>query len=203
MKQRDRLALAVVALLGLCVIVQYGGLAPWLRYSRAAVADGEVWRLVTGHLAHLSGAHLLLNGLGTVLVAALVGHHLRPGAWGAALLWCALVIGLGLWWALPELQWYVGLSGVLHGLLIAGAIAALGDRRERLLAGVVIVVVGMKLAWEHIAGAMPGTATIAGGPVVVEAHLFGAIGGAVAGLAILIRRALCHDDAEQSPGALR
>ncbi|MEE8280791.1 MAG: hypothetical protein V3R50_00295, partial [Gammaproteobacteria bacterium] len=29
-----------------------------LRYDRAAISDGELWRIITGHLAHLGWSHL-------------------------------------------------------------------------------------------------------------------------------------------------
>jgi hypothetical protein len=35
-----------------------------LRYERTAVLHGEYWRLLTGHLVHGSGQHLLLNAVG-------------------------------------------------------------------------------------------------------------------------------------------
>ena len=31
------------------------------RYEREAVLDGELWRLVTGHLVHLGWSHTVLN----------------------------------------------------------------------------------------------------------------------------------------------
>ena len=173
--------LLVAALLGVAALAQVSGLDLLLRYSRDGIAAGELWRLVTAHLVHLGPAHLGLNALGTVLVVALVGHHLRPLAWAATWLICALVVGAGLWWATPAVAWYVGLSGVLHGLLVAGAVAALADERERLFAFVVLAVVTAKLAWEGFAGATPGTAALAGGRVVTESHLLGAVGGVVAG----------------------
>lgn len=181
MSRRVGLWACVGGLLVVVVAVELAGLAPLLRYSREGLAAGELWRLVTAHVVHLGPAHLGLNAVGAVLVAALVGHHLRPVAWAATWLVCALAVALGLWWTSPAVSWYVGLSGVLHGLLVAGAIAALGDARERAFAAVVLLVIVVKLAWEAVAGATPGTTALAGGRVVTESHLFGALGGAAAG----------------------
>lgn len=189
MSPSRRLWACVAGLLALAGLAQAGGLVPLLRYSRDGIAAGEAWRLVTAHLVHLGPAHLGLNALGTILVAALVGHHLRPLAWAATWLACALAVSAGLWWFAPSVGWYVGLSGVLHGLLVAGALAALDDGRERVFAVAVLAVVAIKLAWEGLAGATPGTAALAGGPVVTDSHLFGAVGGTVAGgMALLLRR---------------
>ena len=84
----------------------------------------------------------------------------------------------------PELKWYVGLSGALHGMFAAGAVVALaaGDRAALLLAVALVV----KLAWEGIAGPMPGSGEWVGARVVTEAHLYGALAGAAATLGMLI-----------------
>lgn len=185
MSPATRLWCTFAALLAVSAILQATGLGPVLRYSRDAIAAGEVWRLVTGHLLHLGATHFALNAVGTLLVVGLVGSHLRPLGWIGVWLACALTVSAGLWWLQPDIGWYVGLSGVLHGLIVAGAMAALGDRRERLFAAVVLAAIAAKLGWEQWTGAMPGTAALAGGSVVTEAHLYGAVGGVLAGIAVI------------------
>jgi membrane associated rhomboid family serine protease len=77
-------------------------------------------------------------------------------------------------------DWYVGASGVLHGVMAAGVLAAV---RRREWTGYVLgaFLIG-KLLYEQTAGALPlaGPAV----PVVVEAHLYGVIGGLLAALCI-------------------
>jgi hypothetical protein len=70
----------------------------------------------------------------------------------------------------------VGLSGVLHGLLVAGLLHGLMTPRRRESA-VVLALVFAKLAYEQLAGPLPGSAATAGGAVIVDAHLYGAIAG--------------------------
>ena len=53
-----------------------------LRYEREAVLQGEYWRLLTGHLVHGTWLHLLLNGAGLGLVAALFPTAITPGGRG-------------------------------------------------------------------------------------------------------------------------
>lgn len=178
--ERARYA-AVGAVLALATAAQFSGLVSELRYERDALADGELWRALTAHLVHLGPRHLFLNGVGLVLVAALVGPYLRLGAWLLAFVAAALTISAGLWIAAPGLVWYVGLSGVLHGLFIAGALAGLALPEERRFALAVLVLVTGKLAWEQAWGALPGTAEAAGGRVVIDSHLYGGFGGLVAG----------------------
>lgn len=145
-----------------------------LRYERSLIAS-EPWRLLSAHLVHLGWEHLVLNLIGLVLIWALFGPVLRPWAWAAAFVWCALVVSCGLYWRDTELAWYVGLSGVLHGLLVLGAVLRL--RGERWMALLILAGVAVKLAWEQHVGGDIGTAVMVGGAVIVNAHLYGALGG--------------------------
>ncbi len=50
-------------------------------------------------------------------------------------------VGLGIWWWCPQTQWYMGLSGALHGLFVWGALQDIRYRRHSgwlMLAGVAI-----------------------------------------------------------------
>ena len=93
-----------------------------LRYERPAVLHGEYWRLVTGHFVHGSAQHLLLNAVGLGLIAALFPRDYSLRGWLLILASSIATIDLGFVLLEPQLQWYVGLSGVLHGALAAGAI---------------------------------------------------------------------------------
>ncbi len=159
-----------------------------LRYDRDAVAAGEVWRLVTGHVVHLSPSHLILNGFGLCLVWYLVADSLDLRRWLVAIAISLTGIDLGLWIFETELHWYVGLSGLLHGLLLAGALA--GWSRRPLEASVIVLAVAAKLAFEQLSGPMPGSLTASGGPVITAAHLYGAAAGALIGVAFAVRRAV-------------
>ena len=163
--------LAVCALLVLLTLSGEAGRA-WLRYDRAALAGGELWRLVTAHLVHLDLHHVLLNCLGLALMWILFARDYPPRQWLVIVLgsMAAIDAGLALWDS--TLRWYVGSSGALHGVMAAGTLAHL-RRRERdgwLLAAFLIG----KLAWEQGVGALPLSGS---DPVVVDAHLFGAAGG--------------------------
>lgn len=175
------LGLLALVLVLLSLLGESGRLA--LRYQREAVLQGEYWRLLTGHLVHGSTQHLLLNGAGLGLVAALFPHDYSWRAWLAIGLFSALAIDVGLVFYEPQLLWYVGLSGVLHGALAAGAVAW-WRHESRLLALVLSVIFVGKLAWEQWHGALPLSGNL---PVVVDAHLYGALGGALAGVILWLR----------------
>lgn len=148
-----------------------------LRYQHDAILHGQWWRLLSGNFVHLGWPHLGMNLAGLILIWMLFGRLLSTAKWLVILFFSSLGVGLGLLTFDPELVWYVGLSGTLHGLFVAGAIASLraGYRLEWLL----LLFLAGKLAWEHFNGAMPGSASLAGGTVIVDAHLYGAISGLI------------------------
>lgn len=183
-----------VLLAGLCLLgLMFGDAArELLRYERAALAAGEVHRLLSGHFVHLGIGHAVLNLVGLGLVWMLVGGAFSPLAWVAVLVVVITCIDAGFWFLLPSLNWYVGLSGVLHGLLVAGLIRGFRARRvESLLIGAGLAA---KLIYELWIGPLPGSADAAGGAVIVEAHLFGAVGGLLSGILWALRnRTRAHD----------
>jgi rhomboid family GlyGly-CTERM serine protease len=174
-----RLPIVVAALILVCEASGDGG-RNLLSLYRPGITQGEVWRLFTAHFVHLGVSHALLNVAGLGLVWYLVGPVFRGQAWILIGLTSALTIDIGLWVFEPELTWYVGLSGVLHGLLAAGLIGRLPTRRFEVWALAAILVV--KIAYEQLAGPMPGSEATSGGAVVVGAHLYGSLGGALAGM---------------------
>jgi rhomboid family GlyGly-CTERM serine protease len=168
----------LVALLVLAALLLGGeGWQMSLRFDRAGLQQGQWWRLLTGHLMHFDVRHLLLDGAGVVLLWMLFARELSPLRWLAVVLASMLAIDAGLWWLAPQIQWYVGISGVLHGIWAAGAIAGLkrGDRTATWL----LVLLAVKLCAEQLYGPRSLEPAM---PVVTQAHLYGAVGGAVVGL---------------------
>jgi len=157
----------------------------WLRFERTAIAAGEAWRLLSGHFVHLGASHFVLNMAGLSLVWYLVGDAMGRVHWALVTILGVVVIDLGFWLFSPELQWYVGLSGVLHALLVAGIIVSAGTEHKEILA--VAVLVAAKLAWEQVSGPLPGSVESSGGAVIVDAHLYGAVAGILAGVPARIR----------------
>jgi rhomboid family GlyGly-CTERM serine protease len=174
----------------LVVMAALGGesLTQWLRYDRDSILAGEVWRIFTAHITHLGWKHLLMNIAGLILIWALFGRLLTIRVWVAVILASAAVISLGLLIFNPQIRWYVGLSGVLHGMFLLGAILSVyqGYRAEILL---LVFIIG-KLAWEQRYGPLPGSASLAGGSVLVDAHLYGAIAGVIIAMIIIVKKGL-------------
>ncbi len=174
--------LLVAGVSALAIALQFGGeqVREALAYTRDGVAGGELWRLVTGHFVHLGWTHMWLNLAGLALVVWLVGGVFGWVRWLLVLGLTVLIIDVGFWFLYPNLAWYVGLSGVLHGLLVGGLLKGVveRDRESMILLGFVLA----KLAWEQFSGGpLPGSEATSGGNVIVNAHLYGAVGGALAG----------------------
>jgi len=157
----------------------------WFSFDRAAIASGELWRLLSGHVVHLGLSHLLLNLAGLFLIWYLIGAVFSRSQWLKILVTGFLVIDLGLWFLEPQLVWYVGLSGILHGLLAAGIMGGIRSRARRLDVLVLGVALLGKLAYEQFVGPLPGSEASTGGAVIVAAHLYGAAGGAIGATWIL------------------
>lgn len=169
------LALLIVALEGL----GDSGRA-WLRFERAQIEAGQVWRALTGHLVHLGWYHAGLNLLGLVALLALCPQIVSAREWLRRVLLLSLLISLGLYFLAPQVGHYVGLSGVLHGLFLLGLVP-MARRGDLIAAGCLLYLIG-KLAWEIWAGAPLSDAQAIGGRVVTESHLFGTLAALAYGL---------------------
>ncbi|OTU21341.1 rhombosortase [Acinetobacter pittii] len=140
---------------------------------------GEFWRLWTAHWVHVGWVHFLLNMMAFACLPFIFPH---TKAWHllSLLLLLPPFISLVFYFYLPYIEAYAGLSGALHGLYTAVALVYLQYRKERNFALLVLGLIIAKLIWENTFG-QTGTAQLIGSPVLTEAHLYGAIGGAIFG----------------------
>ncbi|WP_269497599.1 rhombosortase [Castellaniella sp. S9] len=147
-----------------------------LRFDRAALAQGQWWRLLSAHLVHLGWAHALLNVIGVVLCGLLAPAVFGRGL-GARLVLLGLGVGLALWLASPGVPDYAGFSGVLYGLFAWGLLPQLraGDR----IAGWVLAGIAGWMLWQWIQGPAVSEELLIGGHIVGIAHVYGFCGGIV------------------------
>ncbi len=157
-----------------------------LRYERESISQGEWWRLLSGHFVHLSWTHLALNVMGLALMWALFFPDYSLRSWALILACALLAIDAGFFFIERDVRWYVGLSGVLHGVMAAGTLAHLKRREPD--AWILLPFLAGKLAYEQFVGTMPYSLDSASGPVVVDAHLYGTLGAVLAVLALRPRR---------------
>lgn len=154
------------------------GAAPeaWV-FDRSAIAQGELWRLVTGHWVHSDLNHALWDIAALALLGALfetrLQRHLLP----------ALIIGtfgvdLWLWWGNTALDYYCGLSGILNSLLAIGLIRLWQDVRHPVIWLTGLGAVG-KILFEMVNGQAIVTQTA--WPSVPDVHAIGFLSGLLAG----------------------
>ncbi len=159
---------------------------------------GEVYRWLTGHFTHIGWRHVGLNLMGLFGVWALYYRVMSEARWIIFLLICPLSISIGFNLFSADTTYYVGLSGVLHGMLAAaltltlfrsipqnGFKSTLTQKWEE-----IIVLMGLwgKVAYEQIIGAVPLTAAMAGDAVVVDSHLYGAVIGTAFAVLLTLRK---------------
>jgi rhomboid family GlyGly-CTERM serine protease len=160
----------------------------WFAYDRNQLNNYQWWRLITGHFLHTNTTHLQLNTAGLTLLWALHGHYYKMPCYLIQffVLWLGTAIGLYLFD--EQMQWYVGLSGVLHGLFIIGAYF---DIRQKFKTGwIMLIGVWLKVVHEQIYGASEEVAQLIAANVAVDAHLFGTITGSIIILYYLVSQKL-------------
>jgi rhomboid family GlyGly-CTERM serine protease len=160
----------------ICVLMPEG-VRLALRYDRAAILAGEWYRLLTGNLVHSDVPHLLYN-LASLLLLGILDLRVMGLHWRLFETTVLCVgTGLGLLLTEPQLDWYVGLSGALHGMII---LAILPDVRKREFTPTLVLVILIgKLIWEHYYGQMPWSRETIEVPVIVASHSWGAASAAV------------------------
>ena len=183
-RHRATALVLVIAALGLAQASGPSVIAT-LRYDRAAVAAGEWWRLLTGQFVHLDATHLAMNVAALVLLWCLYVGDAKPRQWLLIALGALLGVGLGLQFLEPGVEWYVGLSGALHGLWAGGGIAA--RKRWPLESSVTLALLAAKLVLEAWHGPVSGLLGVSL-PVVTAAHRYGALSGAAVALALRLWR---------------
>jgi rhomboid family GlyGly-CTERM serine protease len=174
-----------------CVLLACGGepVRQALRYDRQAVLAGQFWRLLTGNLVHLGAGHLAEDMAGLMLLWLLLEPALAGWRWVATAYGGCLAVGLGLLWFDPGVVWYVGISGALNTLWAAGALILIVRRAPGglLLGGFLL----LKIIWEQTHGPIPFSVATTGGPVIVAAHLYGALAGLCLGAYWLFSERRC------------
>lgn len=163
-----------------------------LRWQRGAFDEGQMWRGLSAHFAHLGPWHTLANLAGMALVIELLGSAVRPAEALLLLLASALAIIAGLDMLEPTVFWYAGLSGVVHGWWAGFAVLG-GVRRQGWLPGAALGMLLLKLAYwptgwlmlQQFSAVMLKSGMPDALPVVPQSHVYGAIGGAVAALGLI------------------
>ncbi|MBI3171123.1 MAG: rhombosortase [Hydrocarboniphaga effusa] len=151
-----------------------------LRYDSVAIGAGQWWRLLSANFVHLGWWHLFLNELGLLVLVLLCPERLSWAVWARRVLLLGLGMSLGLYFFVPGIRWYVGMSGLIHGLFVLG-LGRQVMQKDLIAAGCLAYLIG-KIAWEMVSGVPVSDEAAIGGTVLVESHLYGALSALIYGL---------------------
>lgn len=175
-----------VCLTALALLAAPAAVTDCLQFHRPRIADGELWRLVTGHTVHYSAA----QGLRDVLAFGILGWSLENDSRPALLrtLAAALItVPFVLWTVEGDLLLYRGLSALDYALLGALCARAVREGQKARLIGLSAFAAAVAwIGWQWVGmGATVDAAPDADAfTPVPSAHLAGLLAGFVPGLLV-------------------
>ena len=155
-----------------------------LRYDASGISHGQLWRLLTANLVHLGWVHLFRDVPAIFVIWFGFSRVLTERGWLLLLLVDGLAVTLGLYFFVPSVQWYVGLSGVLYGLVVCAGVLLLPARP--ILGAIMVIGTTAIVLYGVFVGPLPIQELHLGGAVIPQAHLFGLIGGVMFALGRLL-----------------
>ncbi|KZN54727.1 hypothetical protein N474_17610 [Pseudoalteromonas luteoviolacea CPMOR-2] len=166
------IVLSVIAILLMAL-----DLRDMLEFHRQLVSEGEFWRILSSQYIHTNWTHLGLNLIGILFIWILHAEHTSTSRYFTHIILLGIWTGVGIWLFCPDIKVYTGLSGLLHGIIVWGA---LKDIQTKEPTGVLLFLgIAGKLAWEQYAGPSAEVGNLINSRVAIESHLIGAIGGVV------------------------
>ena len=148
-----------------------------LDYNRELIINGEYWRLISGNFNHTNIYHLLLNLGALAVIGGLHYRYYSSGAYTSLILLLSTGVGVGILWLSPSTQLYVGLSGILHGMIIVGAIL---DITKHYYSGYILIIgTIIKVINEQLFNSPIEMSQLIDAKVLTEAHLYGLVTGLI------------------------
>lgn len=114
--------IAVFGWLGFFILVAMGQFSlPLMVFDKTRIAEGEYWRLITGHITHSSFSHAFWDVLAFIFSVYWLNRYSRK-ALVFSLVFGTVFIDIFLLSDFSSLTRYCGLSGLLFSPLIAAAL---------------------------------------------------------------------------------
>lgn len=146
-----------------------------LAWDRAEIQSGQWWRVFTGNITHTNYFHLLMN-VSSLLLLALM-HHAYYKTFSIVFMVCVMMIVIGVVMFFTSFDWYVGLSGVLYGLFVWGAVKDIQNKRS--LGWLMLFGALLKLLFDTFNQEEGLVANLIEASVAYQAHWAGALVGLV------------------------
>jgi len=145
---------------------------PQFIYTREAVYQGEVWRIITSQLVHTNWPHYLLNISSVWLFAFLFYTTINFKTFTINLFLLIVAVGVCIHFWEPRIFWYAGLSGAIYGLFLIGAYSALKSGDYFVGVGTTLLILG-KVGFDHWFEPIQDNSELIEARVVTEAHVYG------------------------------
>jgi len=150
-----RWPLITMIIAGACVALpRWPTTEQFLQFDRAALLNGQIWRLLTCHLAHWSASHEIWS-VGAFAVQGLLGEIRDRRAIAMCCIAAALACSLALLLFWPDVQIYRGMSGVDSALftwLVVFNLRPSSDHRysaaHKIALVLLLIAFIAKVAWE-------------------------------------------------------
>ena len=182
---QPRYVLPPLCLIVLSTLLAWLGMNNELEFNRPLIEQGQLWRLFTSQFVHANWIHLGLNCAGISLIWLLHGEYTTSKQYSFNIALLALWCGLGGYWVCPTIIIYTGLSALLHGVIVWGAIK---DVTVGLKSGYILFIgVWIKLILEQVNGPSAEIGQLIQSTVAVDAHLIGAIGGVLLAVPLVVK----------------
>lgn len=161
-----------------------------LAYDRSAILAGEAWRLWTGHLVHFSHMHALVDGIVLYAMASLAEREFGSRSLACALALAALAISLVLLAFVPSLFEYRGASALAVLVAVMAVTSVWNDERSHAFVMLIAAAYVLKTLVDALSASPSSSILPDGVNVAWQAHVCGAIAGALAVLFLGRKRAL-------------
>lgn len=163
-----------------------------LEFNRVAVATGDWWRVLTGHLPHFGLEHLIWDA-GVFAVLGIICERRSRTATLSCVGISALLIPAAICLMMPEISTYRGLSGIatalfaMLGMMMFVDSCRQGDHSRTAITALLLTGMVAKIAWEFHSGSAVFVVPSAHSFVAVPlAHLVGAAIGLLVAMGQLL-----------------
>jgi len=182
---QPRYILPPLCLIAFSTILALLHLNDLLEFDRELIEQGQVWRLITSQYVHANLTHLALNCAGILLIWLLHAEHTTPRIYAIHTLLLALWCGIGVYIFCPDIHIYTGLSALLHGVIVWGAVKDISVSMKS--GSILFIGIWVKIIHEQYAGPSEQVGKLIASKVAIDAHLIGAVGGLVLALPLIIK----------------
>lgn len=139
------------------ILFSFPNVATSLQYQRTAIADGEIWRMLTAHWLHWSFDHFLWCAISFVALGAICEQFNRK-RFILSIALSAMIIPAVSWFVAPAMDQYRGLSGLcstLFAFVCLQMIRSAGTQQQRVglvLPALALFLFFAKILFEFITG---------------------------------------------------